>query len=440
MSPSLPPSPPGEPQVQSLTCPGCGAPLTVRSMGRAVSIVCDRCHSILDAKDPHLRILQRFEAATGDEVPLIPLGSRGKWRGAVYETIGFQVRTMEVEGITYSWREYLLFNPYKGFRYLTEYNGHWNDCSVVTALPELKANLAGVMTSKYLGKTYKHFQTCLATTTFVLGEFPWQVAVNDDGVTVSDYVAPPYVLSSETVGNETTWTLGEYIHGADIWKAFGLAGSAPTPVGVYENQPSQLRASAGQTWFAFAGLFTAIFVIFTLNQLFSGQEQVFQENYRFSPSSAEASFVTPVFELKGRTSSVEVKTDADVSNQWIYLNYALVDDDTGKAYDFGREVSYYSGVDSDGAWQEGGQHDRVVLPSLPPGHYYLLIEPESDANLGLIGYTVTVTRDVPVLGIYLAALAALLLPALLISWRTYNFEQMRWAESDHPMRTSQSDE
>jgi hypothetical protein len=126
-----------------------------------------------------------------------------------------------------------------------------------------------------------------------------------------------------------------------------------------------------------------------LNQLFSQQEQVFREYYRFSPSSAEASFVTPEFELKGRTSSVEVKTDADVSNQWIYLNYALIDEDTGQAYDFGREVSYYSGVDSDGRWQEGSQHDRVVLPSIPPGRYYLRIEPESDANLGSIGYTVT---------------------------------------------------
>jgi len=415
------------PKVESLTCPNCGAPLTVRSMGRAVTIVCDRCHSILDARDPQLRILQHFEAATGDEVPLIPLGTRGKWRGADYEAIGFQVRSMEVDGIPYSWREYLLFSPLKGFRYLTEYNGHWNDCSVVTALPQVQETSA-----KYLGKTYKHFQTCYARTTFVLGEFPWQVAVNDEAVTVSDYVAPPYVLSSETAGSETTWTLGEYVHGADIWKAFGLPGLAPTPVGVYENQPSPLRDTAGRIWVAFLGLATALFVIFTANQLFSQQEQVFQEFYRFSPSSAEASFVTPEFELKGRTSDVEIRTDADVSNQWIYLNYALIDDDTGQAYDFGREVSFYTGVDSDGRRQEGSQHDRVILPSIPPGRYYLRIEPESDASLGLIGYNVAVTRDVPVLGLYLLAFAALLLPALLISWRTYNFEQMRWAESDHP--------
>jgi hypothetical protein len=402
-------------------------------MGRAVTIVCDHCHSILDAKDPQLRILQRFAAATGDEPPAIPLGTRGKWRGADYEAIGFQVRSMEVDGIAYSWREYLLFNPYKGFRYLTEYNGHWNDCSVVTALPEVHASSAGVATATYLGKKYKHFQTCAARTTFVLGEFPWQVSVNDaDAVTVTDFIAPPYVLSLEKAGDEATWTLGEYVRGADIWKAFGLPGLAPPSIGVYENQPSALKASAGQVWFAFLGLATALFVIFTLNQLFSERERVFQEYYRFSPSSAEASFVTPEFEMKGRTSSVEVQTDADLYNQWIYLSYALIDADTGQAYDFGREVNFYNGSDSDGRWQEGSKRDSVVLPSIPPGHYYLRIEPESDPNLGSIGYTVTVTRDVPVLEIYLLAFAALLLPALLVSWRKHNFEQMRWADSDHP--------
>ncbi len=26
----------------------------------------------------------------------------------------------------FQWREYLLFNPYKGYAFLSEYNGHWN--------------------------------------------------------------------------------------------------------------------------------------------------------------------------------------------------------------------------------------------------------------------------------------------------------------------------
>lgn len=422
------------PQVQSLTCPGCGASLTVRSMGRAVTIVCGHCHSILDARDPKLRILQRFHEVLDEGNILIPLGTRGKWRGQHYEVIAFQRREIKVEGISYSWREYLLFSPYKGFRYFSEYNGHWNDCTVVTALPEVTDPLDS---AKYLGRKYKHFQTSFAKTTFVLGEFPWIVKV-DDRVQVADYIAPPFVLSSETAGDETTWSLGEYVHGGDIWQAFQLPGIAPEPVGVYENQPSTVKASAAQVWYAFGALFTLWFVIFTLNQILAGRQQAFHEAYSFSPPEKESSFVTADFDLKGRTSTVNVATNATVSNQWIYLNYALIDEDTGKAYDFGREVSYYTGVDSDGRWTEGNTHDDVTLASIPSGRYYLRIEPEGDPNAGLINYEVTVTRDVPVMSIYWVALAGLLLPALLISWRVYNHEQMRWAESDHPMKTFSS--
>src|SRR5215470_15136981 len=99
------PTPASAPQVKSLNCPGCGATLTLRSFGQAVTIVCDSCHSILDARDPRLNILQQFKAATDADTPLIPLGTRGAIRGAQYEVIGYQRRTIEVDGVAYSWHE-----------------------------------------------------------------------------------------------------------------------------------------------------------------------------------------------------------------------------------------------------------------------------------------------------------------------------------------------
>jgi len=126
VSPVGPDAGPAGPQarVKSLKCPTCGAQLAVRSFENAVTVVCRSCHSILDAKDPNLRVLQQFAAATGEAHPLIPLGARGKLHGTDYMAIGFQRRTITVDSVDYSWHEYLLFNPYKGYRYLTEYNGH----------------------------------------------------------------------------------------------------------------------------------------------------------------------------------------------------------------------------------------------------------------------------------------------------------------------------
>lgn len=422
------PTPAGAPQVKSLNCPGCGASLTVRSFGNAITVICSSCHSVLDAQDPKLKILQQFHASANEDPPLIPLGVRGSIRGVVYEVIGFQRRTIQVEGISYSWHEYVLFNPVKGFRYLTEYDGHWNDVSTLRSLPDVSTGGASLT---YLGGTYRHFQKADAATTFVLGEFPWQVRVGET-VSVSDYISPPRVISSEGTGKEVTWSMGEYLAGRDIWKAFKLGGDPPEPIGIYENQPSPLSANVKSVW-SLMGVFLILLLSLAVGVYWmESDEQVFEQTFEFNTSAkGEASFVTDVFQLKGRPADVELTTNAGVDNNWIYLNYALIDQDTGKAYDFGREVTYYHGYDSDGSWTEGSTTNTVTVPSVPAGNYYLRIEPESDPDHGLIRYTVTVKRDVPQASFFGLALLALLIPAGLITWRSLNFEHLRWAESDY---------
>jgi len=152
--------------------------------------------------------------------PLIPLGSRGKLRGTDYEVIGFQRRGIVVEGISYYWHEYVLFNPYKATRYSPNTTAigttsvFARNCRRRTCLGQLSREI------------YKHFQTADANTNFVLGEFPWQVRVGEHA-TVTEYVKPPRVLSSEKTANEVTWSIGEYMYGADIWKSFNLPGAPP---------------------------------------------------------------------------------------------------------------------------------------------------------------------------------------------------------------------
>jgi hypothetical protein len=342
--------------------------------------------------------------------------------------IGFQRRSITVEGIRYDWHEYVLFNPYKPTRYLTEYQGHWNDISVCKELPTVQ--FAAV---NYLGEIYKHFQTAEANTNYVLGEFPWQVRVGEHA-TVTDYVKPPRVLSSEKMANEVTWSIGEYMYGADIWKAFNLPGQAPEAVGVYENQPSPVSENVKGIWSAFLAFAILLLILLAGFDLASSKTTVFDSSYRLNAGEpkGEASFVTDVFNLDGRTSNVQVTTSANVDNSWIYLNYALIDQDSGQAWDFGREVSYYHGYDSDGSWTEGSRKDEVVIPSVPAGHYYLRIEPEVDPRHPPLVYTVQVRRDVTVPGLFGVAFLALLIPAIAITWRSMSFERARWAESDHP--------
>ena len=173
--------------------------------------------------------------------PAIPLGTRGTLEGQPFDVIGFQRRSIEVDDIEYFWSEYTLFNPYRGFRYLSEYQGHWNVIRTIHGIPGLIAQ-DGRDAGSFRGSSYRHFQSATATTRFVLGEFPWRVRVGDR-VDTSDYVSPPQMLSAERTDDEVTWSLCEYHTGAQIWKMFGLTTSPPDVVGVGWSMP--LRGAYG---------------------------------------------------------------------------------------------------------------------------------------------------------------------------------------------------
>src|SRR6185437_16476255 len=148
----------------------------------------------LDTSTPLLRIVQAGQ--TRQQIhPSVPLGSRGKFDGHQWEVIGFQIRTMTADGVRYDWAEYVLFNPYKGFRYLTEYDGHWNYVQTVPANPE-RIQVGKKPGAKLMGHTYVLFDTELATTSYVLGEFPWRVHIGEKNGT-KDFIAVPRILSAE---------------------------------------------------------------------------------------------------------------------------------------------------------------------------------------------------------------------------------------------------
>jgi hypothetical protein len=412
-------------RVQALQCPNCGGTVELRGFGNAVNAVCVQCLSVIDTTTPGLQVVQRFAEQQRFQ-PLIPLGTRGEFEGVQWEAIGFQVRQIEVEGVAYRWSEYLLYNPYRGYRYLTEYQGHWNFIRAVRALPTVARKKV-----EFEGATYKHFQRARAATVYVMGEFPWQVRVGEE-VTVNDYVCPPRVLSSEETPNEVVWSAGEYVRGDAVWRAFGLPGRAPNPQGIYANQPSPYAGKVRGIWNTFALLFL-LFLLVAVGIGVAGRGRpVFAQQYSYSAlPGSEPAFVTPVFDLP--EGAVEVNIDTNLNNDWAFFSMALINEETGNALDFGREVSYFSGRDSDGDWTEGSRSERKLLPVVPAGRYYLRIEPEmdDDGRPHAVNYGVTVRSGV-MHGFWLIPVLILLpLPAVWRSWRAVQFESSRWAESDY---------
>jgi hypothetical protein len=399
----------------------------VRAPGHSLSIACGSCGAVLDAKDPALQVIASFEKRTAQK-PRIPLGTRGKLRGELFEVIGFLVRQIAVEGETFAWSEYLLFNPYRGFRWLTEYQGHWISAKAASGIPTADP-AGGEGAISYLGARFRHFQTAEAETMYVLGEFPWRVA-RGERVVVEDYIDPPRILSCEVTPEERVWSVGEHIDGDRLWEAFGLPGSPPPREGVGVAQPSPYAGQARtmrRIFLAFLAAAVALQLFFTVT---AQNREVYAKRFVFARGTGSQAVVTQPFELTGRRSNVRVEIATDLTNRWAYFNLALIDEHTGRALDFGREVAYYAGMDEGEPWHEGSRSDAVYLSSVPPGRYYLLIAPETDA--ASLTYTLRVRRDVPRLGFLLAAVGLLGIPPLWVWFRAVHFEYRRWRDSDHP--------
>ena len=265
------PNPAAPPQVKSLNCPRCGAAITLRSFTQAVTVVCDHCHSILDAQDPRLAILQTFKAATSEDPPSIPLERAVRSVAHNTRLSDFSAVPLSVEGIPYSWHEYVLFNPYKGFRYLTEYNGHWNDTSILRSLPTVN-KYDSPPTVSYLGETYKHFQTAQAATSFVLGEFPWQVRVGETA-DVSDYVSPPRVLSSERREKKSHGRWANISPAATSGRLFVCQVILPSQLAYTRTSHSPLSDDTKTIWMIFAAFATVILAMMVGFSAFSRNEK-----------------------------------------------------------------------------------------------------------------------------------------------------------------------
>ncbi len=425
--------------TRGFNCGNCGAPVELRALSHTRTVACSSCATILDPADPNLRIVQ--DAAKRQRItPLIPLGANGTWHDQPYTVVGFQQRSIEVEGVSYSWREYVLFNPYRGYRYLSEYNGHWNDIRTVRDLVEVDRSHPRARIP-YERRQYEHFQHASARTDYVLGEFPWRVRVGDT-VAVDDFVHETQLLSGEGTGDEQTWSLGEYTDPRALWRAFSVDGEPPEPTGVFANQPNPYTGRARSVTRVFLLLALALAGIAVGRYITADREQIFSASYQFTPApptaQADAAFVTDPFTMSA-DGNLDVRMTSTIANAWIGWDLAIINADTGTAYNVAPSLEFYSGIDSDGAWTEGQQAGRVRLPRLPAGRYYLRVEPESDSKVP-VQYAFHLWRDVPFLLPYVFAFVALLVPPIWQWGRMGSFEHQRMAESDYPIGSSSGDD
>jgi hypothetical protein len=418
-------------QGGALACPQCGGPLELKAPDLTQRVGCPWCGSLLDAtKD--LRVLEVLSKPPLK--PAFPLGSKARIDGVEWTLLGLMERSVTVEGVRYPWREYLLHEPKQGFRWLVEAKGHWSFVQPIGA-GDVRDRIGG--NKEYQDSGFKHFQSGRARVDHVLGEFYWEVARGDSTET-HDYVAPPLMLSQERAEREINWSLGRYVPADEVWSAFRAKGRPPAAQGIAPHQPSPYGETA-RSVLSNAMLAGALVVFGFVALALFGSRTVHSQSFSIPPAAKpgapeSAAFSEP-FEVP-RRGNLQVAVQAPVSNSWLYLEGALLNEETGGLDEFDTEIAYYHGSDSDGAWTEGGQNGQAYIGRVPRGRYVLRLQPQWEAGKPPPSYNVTVRSGVPRLYQALLALMAIGAFPMLVAWRWMRFEAERWSESDHPWGAS----
>lgn len=349
------------PAVRALTCPGCGGTVELRAAGYTVHVACQYCGSILDATDGLVKLVTQYHEAQADLD--IPLGTRGTLRGIEWEAIGYLARS---ENGYYGWEEYLLFNPYHGYRWLVNVRGGWSLGTMLTRMPERRT----YDTFSLDGEYYTRFFAGTARVDRVVGEFYWRVAVGER-VKTGDWVRPGAMLSRETNDHEISWTLNELVPEKEIVRAFGV----PRAGRIWPPLPHQPSPWGG--WLKRATIIGGIALAFLLIvSLFSGGSNWATAGTLTVADDAREQVATlgPIT-LPLHYQRVEIRADVPkLENGWVDLDYSLVDRKTQRVYEAYGAAEQYQGFDDEGPWTEGSRSSDISIASVPAGSYDLVVE------------------------------------------------------------------
>ncbi len=433
-----------EAQTGAINCPACGGPIELHGFGAVEQVNCPYCGSELAPEESgELELLQAAQRARRESA--LPLHARGTFPNDnggsdEFELIGIMWRECRVDGVVYPWQEFLLYNPYVGYRYLmfTMTDGSWAIGQTLDGAPRLETGF-GHRKVTFAKDKFKHFQTSVAIVSYVEGEFPWQVKVGDQAV-AHDFINPPFSMSIEEAateeGQDVNFTKMRHIDGADVWKAFKLRGSPPRTSGVAMIQPNPYKKGRAITWILLALMLVAWLVASIMYVDGRTNKVIFAETNK----EVTETFSQEVeIGKKGKMTTLEFDLRASgLSNAWAYAEVMLISQESENAIGFGATAEEWHGVSGGESWREGDQSPSVTVGKVPGGKYLLQITPSAGqqgaaadtppANLKL-SYSL---KENVVLGRYI------LLPFLIIFgfpiffWllgRVY--EGRRWANSDY---------
>lgn len=209
--------------IREIKCPSCGAPQPLLAASKSERLACRYCGALSEIATQ--QVVARQAAARAQ--PALPLGGKATIEGTEWTVIGYVERSAVDDGETFSWQEYLLYEPAAGYRWIVVDEDVWRFSAPVSAADVDTSGLPRAI--KHDGRRYALRNEGSARVDHVLGEFYWRVEVGEK-VFASDFECGDAVLSREASGDEVNWALGAAIPTRAVAEAFGVALARPAAV------------------------------------------------------------------------------------------------------------------------------------------------------------------------------------------------------------------
>ncbi len=404
----------------AIQCTTCGAGFSTPGQESVVTAVCSSCGTQLELTPAGLKAIS--QNPRNWTFPFA-VGNKGTLDGAIYEIVG---RLIHDEGWGEYTREYLLWNPKAGYRWLEEYEGNYvlmrptqigpSKAIVDTAWPRSKVDVGGKEWT-----CYERGETSLA---FVDGALPWLAKIGDKSKYV-DFIDPPRMYSVETGKKELERFVGEHVDSEEVYAAFGKASAHVPPLTVGAATPYYLTAPRkAAMWVGWLFVIANALALFAT---FGGGEMLLDET--LSPDQvAMGEWTSPVFTVPDGARVMGLKVTTSLDNGWIALDTELLEGDEEEVVGFASaEVAYYHGYEGGESWSEGSRKKRKLFKAPPGGKYKIGLTIEGDQS-PLVTVQVTTGNRLTRYPLLMLILS-LLVPGFLFMRHTAH-EQQRWGVND----------
>lgn len=383
-------------QPLALTCPACGAGLTLQSE-HSQQIVCSYCNEQVDCSSTVATALGKTPSSNSVRYDMT-INQKVSYQGHEYVVIARMAYVDSFKGV--GPRDYLLFHPQMGTFWMTNYPGYGYYLTFRSRM--IPPDIFGDKSSKVEmadGTTWKRKEQEVYTLTHVDGALPWLATVGDriETVELQSTTDRKVTMAIErTTGRHSTGeiecSISRQISYPEWMKMLGKTAQMPKRLSL-----------VSRVLGLFVCLISSAYSCGNMVDNMSTDDS-FALNMTVSGIQMTQEVLTPTFEINNVEDAVSVRFSSDLDNEWLSLNYAILQspspDDSTRAYselltmekelsvdsqtvmmDVGEaNLSYYYGYEDGENWSEGSQSDTQLWMFPTEGTYRLLIQGVSGAD------------------------------------------------------------